>query len=443
GADREHRGRHDQHARRARGRGRGRAVDRGGRGGKGGAVVPGRADLPAGRRVRRCGAVRGPDTAVRAGRAAVDRRWTARALGRGVSGGGSGLVRHTPAGRPAAVRAGRICLRDAVTRAGARRPLGRRRGCRGCARARGGAGARDAGVPRLVGSGAGARGGRGAGRVDGASRTRGADAAVARSGTGARGGVRLRRSAGAVGVASVHAADGCARDRRAARAREPHSARVAGGAGGRVQRAARAATVPLVSAARQPAGGLAAASQGTLGAPVAGSVAGRRDRVGTRGDRGSHLRRDERPGGVRRARDRLDRGAALGVRPLRGSAGGIRRPVASTRHPAALLESKPLSRELPLCHEPGGASARPRSTLPSTRPWTTRAMSSIVSKRSGTNASSGTSTPNSSWMNASSSTTPSESTYPSWNKWARRENAGSSRATPKWRRTNPSSRAAI
>src|SRR6266568_3686286 len=118
-ADRQHRGCHDQHAGRAAGRGRGRPVDRGRRGGEGSAVVPGRADLPRGRRVRRGRAVRGADALVRAGRAAVDRRWTPRAPQRRARGGGTDLVRHAAAGRPAAVRAGRISLRHAAARTGA------------------------------------------------------------------------------------------------------------------------------------------------------------------------------------------------------------------------------------------------------------------------------------------------------------------------------------
>src|SRR5438270_16550 len=164
-------------------------------------------------------------------------------------------------------------------------------------------------------------------------------------GAGAGTVVRVRRAAGALGLAPVPAPDGCARDRRSADARARGAPGVAGRAGGRVQRAARAAAVPLLSAARQHAGGLAAAPPGALGAPVAGRVALRRDRTGTYSHRRSHIRRDERPGGVCRARDRVDRGAALGVRALRGGAGARRRPL-----------------------------ARPCSSLPSTRPWTTERL---------------------------------------------------------------------
>src|SRR5436309_2562959 len=144
----------------------------------------------------------------------------------------------------------------------------------------------------------------------GAARAAGADAGAARGGAGARRVVRLRGAAGVVGLAPVHAPHGPARHRRAARPREPGAAGLARRADGRVQRAARAAAVPLIPAARHPVGGLAAAAQGTLGAPVARRVVGGGARAGTRGDRGAHRRRDERPGGVRRARDRLDRGTA-------------------------------------------------------------------------------------------------------------------------------------
>src|SRR5207302_1582557 len=103
------------------------------------------------------------------------------------------------------------------------------------------------------------------------------------------------REAGWVGVAGAGAGlallaelgHGPARHRRAARPREPGAAGIARRAGRRVQRAARAPAVPLIPAARHPVGRLAAAYQGTLGAPVARGVVGGGDRAGTRGDRGA------------------------------------------------------------------------------------------------------------------------------------------------------------
>src|SRR3989449_5850515 len=120
-------------------------------------------------------------------------------------------------------------------------------------------------------------------------------------------------------MAPVPAANGPGRDRRADHGRPSRTARVARTARGRLQRAARRPAVPAVSAPRLRARGLAVAVPRRLVAPLAGALAGRRDRGGTSRDRRPLLRCDERADRVRRTGDWLAGGAALRVQTDRKS----------------------------------------------------------------------------------------------------------------------------
>src|SRR3989449_8435962 len=122
-------------------------------------------------------------------------------------------------------------------------------------------------------------------------------------------------------MAPVPAANGPGRDRRADHGRPSRTARVARTARGRLQRAARRPAVPAVSAPRLRARGLAVAVPRRLVAPLAGALAGRRDRGGTSRDRRPLLRCDERADRVRRTGDWLAGGAALRVQTVWGGAG--------------------------------------------------------------------------------------------------------------------------
>src|SRR5258708_36255149 len=135
-------------------------------------------------------------------------------------------------------------------------------------------------------------------------------------------------------MAPVPAASGPGRDRRADHDRPSRTARVARTARGRLQRAARRPAVPAVSAARLRARGLAVAVPRRLVAPLAGGLAGRRDRGGTSRERGSLLRSDERADRVRRTGDWVGGGAAPPSQTGwsgRGCAAGGNAPTPTTR----------------------------------------------------------------------------------------------------------------
>src|SRR5882762_238871 len=128
-------------------------------------------------------------------------------------------------------------------------------------------------------------------------------------------------------MASVPAADGHRRDRRAAHDKPSRAARVACAARGRLQRTARGAAVPAVSPARQPARGLAVAAARRLGAAMARGLAGPGDRGGAPRDRGPLFRLDQRADRVRRTGDRLAGDAALRIQTVWGGAGARRNPL--------------------------------------------------------------------------------------------------------------------